>query len=211
MNSETFHRLHNLRMENDAAKFAMDDMRPRFDQMKNRKENGTAPRAIVAYQLFQTPKAIASRLVSMLNLKPGARVLEPSAGLGRLLDALGPCKPSEIVAVELTQQCAGELFKQDRSGVVIKQRDFLTMTTDDLGTFDAVVMNPPFHMRSDIRHIEHALKFLKPGGRLATICLDTHHRREAFEEMAEMWVDLNAGEFRESGTMVSTALIVIQK
>lgn len=82
MNGETFNRLHSLRMENDAAGFAFDELRPRFERMASRHENGSAPRAVSAYQLFQTPKALAERMALMLPIHSGSRVLEPSAGLG---------------------------------------------------------------------------------------------------------------------------------
>lgn len=209
MNAETFNRLHALRMENDAARYAQQEMKPRFDRMVGRHENGTAPRAVVAYQLFQTPAAIAAQLVALLNLTPGMRILEPSAGLGRLLDAVKPFAPSEVVAVEMAQHCAGELFRQERAGVTIKQRDFLACSPEETGLFDAVVMNPPFHMRSDIRHIEHARKFLKPGGRLVAVVMDTPHRRAAFESIASNWIDLPADAFKSEGTHVKTAIVVL--
>jgi SAM-dependent methyltransferase len=202
-----FHRLHTLRMENDAAGFAMDEMRPGFERLADRHENGAAPRAVPVFNLFQTPLDVAARLVALLNLKAGARVLEPSAGLGRLLDALKPFAPSEVVAVEVATDCARELFRQERDGVTIKQRDFLTVTPEEIGAFDAVVMNPPFHMRADIKHIEHARTFLKPGGRLAAICMEGLKRREAFA--GRQWIDLPAGTFKESGTNVATAIVII--
>lgn len=205
MKPETFDRLLDLRADNTAAKFAMDEQRPRFDALRNRHENGTAPRAVSAFQLFQTPAALAARLVAALGLAPGARVLEPSAGLGRLLDALAPHDPAEVVAVEIAPQCAGELFRQDRTRVRIKQRDFLTCTPADLGTFDAVAMNPPFHLRADVAHIRHALQFLKPGGRLAALCLDTHHRRAALEPLGNL-EPIPAGTFAKEGTNVATLL-----
>jgi predicted RNA methylase len=208
MNAETFNRLHSLRMENDAAGFAMQEMRPRFDRMAGRHENGTAPRAVSVYQLFQTPVAVAAQLAALLDLKPGARVLEPSAGLGRLLDAVLPFSPGEVVAVEQAPECAAELYRQNRDGVTIKQRDFLSLTPDDLGQFDAVIMNPPFHLRADIRHIQHALRFVRPGGRLAAVCMDERRRREAFAGAA-MWVSLPAGSFKESGTGIGAALVLL--
>jgi SAM-dependent methyltransferase len=197
-------------MENDAAGFAMEEMRPRFLRMAGRHENGTAPRAVVVYQLFQTPPDVAACLIALLGLRPGARILEPSAGLGRLLDALQPYEPAEIVAVEQATDCAAELFRQNRERVTIKQRDFLTLTPAELGTFDAVVMNPPFHMRADIRHIEHALKFVKPGGTLAAICLDGHRRRATFAPRASKWVDLPAGTFKTEGTNVAACAFTIE-
>lgn len=204
-----FHRLHNLRMENDQAGYAMAELKPRFDQLAGRHENGTAPRAVSAFNLFQTPPELAARMVALLDLKPGCRVLEPSAGLGRLLDALTPL-PAETVAVEIATQCAQELYRQDRDRTIIKQRDFLTVTPDKIGLFDCVIMNPPFHLRADIKHIRHACNFVKTGGKLVALCLDTHHRREAFAH-ADQWIDIDAGMFGKDGTNVKTAIVVMEK
>lgn len=193
-------------MENDAAGFRMADMRPRFSRLAQRHENGAAPRAVSAYQLFQTPAEIAARLVELAGVAPGSRVLEPSAGLGRLLDALPRCS---VVAVEMAAACAGELFKQEREGVEIVQRDFLELSPAEFGLFDSVVMNPPFHMRADIAHIRHALEFLKPGGCLAALCLDTAHRSTALRGLCTTWEQLPAGTFSKEGTHVSTVLLSI--
>ena len=209
MNANTFNRLHNLRMENDAARFAQMDMKPRFDRLANRHENGTAPRAVSAFQLFQTPPDLAARLVAAAEIKPGWRVLEPSAGLGRILDALKPCQCGEVVAVEMAANIAGELFNQDRDGVRIVQRDFLTVQPDVGNLFDAVVMNPPFHLRADIAHILHAVKFLKPGGTLAALCFDTPHRAAALKPLAATWEPIAAGTFGKEGTSVPTVLLTI--
>lgn len=209
MKPETFNKLHTLRMENDAAKYAMDEMRPRFDRMKGRHENGTAPRAVVAYQLFQTPAAVASQLVALLDLNQNCKVLEPSAGLGRILDAIAPFA-RDVVAVEMAANIAGELYLQERPEVKILQRDFLSVSPSETGQFDAVAMNPPFHLRDDIKHIRHALTFVKPGGRLAALCLNTHHRATAFKAMASQWIELEPGAFKESGTNVGVIMMLIE-
>lgn len=206
MNPETFARLHRLNEENDDHAALLDALRPRFDRLAKRHENGTAPRAVSSFQLFQTPPELAARLVASLDLEDGARVLEPSAGLGRLLDAVAALKPAEVVAVDVSPACTGELFRQERDGVTIKQRDFLAVSPEELGTFDAVVMNPPFHMRADVRHILHALKFLRPGGRCAAVCLDTPHRSAALRRLADSWEELPPETFRAEGTSVRTIL-----
>ena len=54
----------------------------------------------------------------------------------------------------------------------------------ELGTFDRIVMNPPFDHGADIRHIEHARGKLKPGGRLVAICAAGPRQRERFEATA---------------------------
>lgn len=196
-------------MENDAAGYAMQEQRPRFDRLAHRVENGTEPRAISAFNLFQTPSPVSAQLVALLGLSDGERVLEPSAGLGRILDALEPFNPSEVVAVEQAPQCAGELFRQNRSCVRIMQRNFLALYPEETGLFDAVAMNPPFHMRSDIRHIRHALTFLRPGGRLAALCLNTHHRVDAFKSSASEWIELPESTFAAEGTRVSAVLCLL--
>lgn len=159
-------RLRGLQIDTILAGANMDAMRERFDKLGNRHEDGTAPRAVSAFNLFQTPPELATRLVAHLDLHHNKRVLEPSAGLGHILDAIRATSAWDVTAVEIDATLAGELFRQERADVTIKQRDFLTCTVADLGLFDAVAMNPPFHMRADIRHILHARQFLKPGARL---------------------------------------------
>jgi hypothetical protein len=198
-------------MDNDAAGYAMQEMASRFATIKGRHENGTAPRAVVVRQLFQTPSDLADRLAGLLDPKPGSRILEPSAGLGRLLDGLKFYEPAEVVAVEMAADCARELFTQDRSGVVIKQRDFLTVTPEEIGQFEAVIMNPPFTMRSDIRHILHAIQFVKPGGKLAGICMAGRHREEQIRPLCDRWLPLGPGTFKESGTDTPTVMFRITK
>ena len=246
-----FHRLHQLRMENDAAGFAMQEMKPRFDRLAGRHENGAAPVAVSAYQLFQTPVPIAAQLAALLGLNAvdpsTARVLEPSAGLGRLIDAIlhpiqMPIAPAEeaeginggseggrveVVAVEMEPVLCRHLYENYDScngEKTLYRRDFLTMKPAETGLFDAVIMNPPFHMRSDIKHILHALTFLKPEGKLAAICMEGPPRRrkgsmevrragerdKALRPLASKWISLDPAAFKETGTHVQTAMLLIE-
>ena len=70
-----------------------------------------------------------------------------------------------------------------------------------------MVMNPPFHMRSDIKHILHARKFLKPSGELVALCLDTPHREKALRHLAIHWEKVEAGTFGKEGTQVPTVIL----
>ena len=220
-------------MENDAAGFAMQEMKPRFDRLAGRHENGAAPVAVSAYQLFQTPVPIAAQLAALLGLKPSARVLEPSAGLGRLIDAIlhpiqMPIAPAEeaeginggseggrveVVAVEMEPVLCRHLYENYDScngEKTLYQRDFLTMSPKETGLFDAVIMNPPFHMRSDIKHILDALTFLKPEGKLAAICMEGPHREKALRPLASKWISLDPAAFKETGNHVQTAMLLIE-
>ena len=78
-----------------------------------------------------------------------------------------------------------------------------------LGTFDRIVMNPPFAHGDDIRHIRHALGFLRPGGRLVAICADGPRQQERLRPIASRWLPLPAGTFADQGTDVRTVMLAI--
>jgi protein-L-isoaspartate O-methyltransferase len=134
---------------------------------------------VSAPQLFPTPPGLAERMVDLAGLAVGMRVLEPSAGTGRLLEALPGIVPFgqvrqtalQVVAVEVNAALAARLACSGLAATV-RCADFLTCSADaeDLGLFDAVLMNPPFAQGADIAHITHALTMLKPGGRLVALC-----------------------------------------
>ena len=153
------------------------------------------------------------------GLDEGHRVLEPSAGTGVLVDAihahnLNSGYVSDIIAVELNSTLAHRLaFNSALGAARVTPGDFLEQN-GNLGTFDRVVMNPPFINGADIKHIQHALHFLKPGGRLVALCANGSRQRETLMPLAERsggwWEDLPAGTFAEQGTNVNTALLVIE-
>ena len=201
-----FRRLQMLRAANDEAGARMEAMRPRFDRLRDRHANGVAPRAVSSFNLFQTPVEIAAMMAEAAGITADTSVLEPSAGLGRLVNACLAAGCGRVVAVEVSPDCAGELYRMELDGMEIRQRDFLLLSPDELGQFDRVVMNPPFHMRADIAHIQHASRFVKPGGRLVALCMDTHHRREAFASMS--YTQLPARSFRKEGTGIDVAMLV---
>lgn len=203
-------RLKAMQEEHEGTAALMDALRPRFAALANRHQNGTAPKAITAFNLFQTPEPLAARMADLAELRPGLRVLEPSAGLGRLILACErKCKNLQTVAVEIAPACAQVLF-QNHGQLKIFQRDFLTLAPEETGLFDRIVMNPPFKMRRDIAHIRHALDFLAPGGLLVALCLSENRRLMAFREMAETWETIPAGTFRGEGTNVETILFTFR-
>jgi len=85
---------------------------------------------------------------------------------------------------------------------------------DDLRTFDAVLMNPPFAHGADIAPIKHALTMLKPGGRLVALCANGPRQNASLRPMVEArggeWEELPADTFKEEDTGVRVALITIQ-
>lgn len=79
------------------------------------------------------------------------------------------------------------------------------------------MMNPPFANGADIDHVSHALKFLKPSGRLVAIMsagvkTSTTKKAKAFLELLKgyEWSFRNVpdGAFKESGTNVRVTMLV---
>jgi len=185
-----------------------------FQAMKDQLRNGGV-KVVSAPQLFPTPVDLAQRMADLAEIRPGDRVLEPSAGTGRLIGAMGgrmfghnpEC--GEVLAIEINHSLTDTLRAQFPL-TDVRCTDFL-QCNGDIGTFDAVIMNPPFENAVDIKHITHAMTMLKPGGRLVAICANGPRQNEKLkplvESMGGIWEPLPAGTFAESGTGVNTVLL----
>ena len=166
----------------------------------------TGVQTVSAPQLFPTPPEIAEQMVELAEIEPGHDVLEPSAGTGNLLKALPCIRPNgAITAVEINYSLSKAL--EPWADTVICG-DFLARN-GDIGKFDRILMNPPFENGSDIKHIKHAIDFLKPGGRLVALCANGPRQQEQLKPLADSWEVLPKGSFKNSGTMVNVAMMVI--
>lgn len=201
-------RLRHLLEVTEARAEEMEEQRPRFERLA---DPASKPRAVSSFNLFQTPETLAARVAAMLR-GPG-RTLEPSAGLGRLYRAVRGIDPAcHVTLVEQAAECCGELYRQIESDADCRliQGDFLEQTPDKLGLFDSILMNPPFKMGRDIKHILHAAKFLASGGRLVSLCSNGPRQRDKLQPMATEWHELPPGSFKESYTNVAAAIVVIE-
>lgn len=167
-------------------------------------------------QQFYTPADLAARVIALADIQPGMRVLEPSAGRGAL--ALPAVQAgARVDAYDIDR---GNLdFLMDAlpatSGTGF---DFLRADPEVDGGYDRVVMNPPFTRDQDVKHVLHALRFVKPGGRLvaimsAGITFRTTGLAPGFRArvagMSGTIELLPEGSFKASGTGVNTCLVVI--
>lgn len=204
--NDRLHREHMAARESDAAEDAT------FRAMRDQLKQGV--KVVAVPQLFVTSVELAARAVKKADIKPGHRVLEPSAGTGALLGAMGGQmfghnpERGAVVAIEINQGLADQLT-QNFPLTSVHCADFLECN-GDLGAFDRIVMNPPFANAADIKHIEHARKMLAPGGRLVAICANGPRQNEKLRPLCSEWHDLPAGSFIDAGTGVNTALIVIE-
>ncbi|MEP7299721.1 MAG: hypothetical protein ABI702_26370, partial [Burkholderiales bacterium] len=170
---------------------------------------------VSAPQLFPTPPELAARMVELAGIERGMRVLEPSAGTGRLLAAIREATGGGAVrtAIEISARMC-DVLRVREEGVDTRNCDFLECCADQLGgLFDRVVMNPPFGAGADIKHITHALTMLKPGGRLVALCANGPRQNSALRPLVDAsegdWEDLPSDSFNAEGTAVSVALITL--
>lgn len=199
-------RLYHLKEVAEAKAEEQAEQRARFEKLA---DPASAPRVATGHNLFQTPEALAARVVR--QLKTVGRVLEPSAGLGRLYRAVRAVDPTApVTLVDNSPTCFRELYHATEGdpNATLRADDFLSVTPAHLGLFDSIVMNPPFERGTDIRHVNHARRFLAPGGKLVSIVAAGPKQRAAFHGVADIWSLLPAFSFRSEGTDVETALVI---
>lgn len=184
--------------------------RSEFDDIKDSLKAGV--KVVNAPQLFPTPPEIASRMVALADISVGESVLEPSAGTGRILDAVDQAiglRERLVVAVEIDAQLVQGLhqrFNREWAKVELHQADFLTLAATDPTRFDVVLLNPPFRAGSDIAHIMAAMKMTRSGGRVVAICANGPRQNDTLKPMAQTWEELPEGTFANAGTNVSTVI-----
>jgi hypothetical protein len=160
---------------------------------------------------FETPKAVVDRMVSLVW--PCGDVLEPSAGMGAIVDNL----PNGDYSLACVEKNANRVNALREKGYVVHCMDFLQY---DETTFDTIFMNPPFEESQDIAHVMHAYSLLNDDGKMVAIMGEGAFFREdkkaaAFREWLDSvggWSEqLPDGSFKESGTGVATRIVVIEK
>ena len=166
------------------------------------------------FQAFYTPATVAAELVGLADIQAGMTCLEPSAGEGAIALAAKQAG-ANVTTVEMNPEAVSVL---ESHGFTPEVRDFLTL--EPQAAYDRVLMNPPFTNHQDIRHVQHAYRFLKPGGKLYSIMSpsftfgDAKERQEFRQFLAEhgrVVKELPAGAFSESGTEVRTVIVELAK
>jgi predicted RNA methylase len=180
-----------------------------FDAMRESLKQGI--QTATAPELFPTPRQLAERVAELADIQPGHTVLEPSAGTGNLIEA-AQARGGDVTAIEINAGLARALASKSEK---TRCADFLECGPE-LGKFDRIIMNPPFSGQADIAHVNHALKFLKPGGNLvaimaAGVTFRQDRKASEFRSMIEKEggtiETLPDDTFKEAGTSVRTVLV----
>lgn len=159
-------------------------------------------------QYYPTPKAVCDALMNRISITRNGRILEPSCGCGRLLDALSSAYPqAELRGVEYHM---GRARQARDKGHNVVCANFLSLKPAWGDKYDAVVMNPPFYGLHYAKHIRHAMKFIQDDGVIYSILPATAYYDHKEIEIAQWW-DLPVASFSESGTRVPTGIAKIYK
>lgn len=170
------------------------------------------------FEFFPTPPDVVRHVINFADIRDGMRVLEPSAGQGAIAKAAHDAAADVMIDMyELMPSNNDALHALNlRLSGIGEPVDFLTVEPAPI--YDRVVMNPPFGRQADIKHVNHALKFLKPGGLLVSVMSSsvtfrsnklTSDFRQLVENRGGHIEELPEGAFKSSGTMVSTVIVVI--
>lgn len=178
---------------------------------------GERPNLKKEYQFFPTPNEVADFLCQQVRIYAIDHVLEPSAGDGALVKAIQRARPGITVDVyELMPQNLAILAKMP--DVTVEGEDFLEAHPRPV--YSIIIANPPFTKNQDIDHVLHMYKFLNDGGTLVSVMSkhftfsenrkETEFREWLYSVEATI-IPLDAGAFKQSGTMIETVVVKITK
>ena len=201
-------KLRHMKEQCEATREAMKIEGQRFEKLANQEV-----KAVAAVKLLQTPEDIAElrveQIIELAGELHGKRILEPSAGLGRLYSAVRHASSkAHITLVENSPQCSKYLYGLTNGDLCQNQiqGDFLACDQSRLGgMFDCALMNPPFKNGLDIKHIKHAYRFLKPGGVIVAICSAGPRQQRAFSQWHQS--PLPEKTFSSEGTNARTMIV----
>lgn len=177
------------------------------DDNRPAKATGTAVSKDLQY--YPTPEKVVQTVLdrNFGETISGYKVLEPSCGCGRFLDALAK-RNAIVFGIEYDNTRAAQARAKGHS---VLTANFLETIPEPI--YDAVVMNPPFYGKHYAKHLRHAYKFLKPGGVLISILpatakydhgiIDSEFPTSKYDRN---WFDLPVGSFSESGTNINTGI-----
>lgn len=168
---------------------------------------------IKQFQFYETPEELAKELVRLADIQPTDYVLEPSAWHGAIVNQILMKQPKWISLIELNDENFKVLQSKYPNMWSITKMDFLWFTT---GSYDKIIMNPPFAKSQDVKHILHAYSLLSKGWRIVAIASASVKSREwkLYDELRSLnpeIIDIDAWAFKASGTMVNTVIVILNK
>lgn len=170
------------------------------------------------YQFFATPAHLAEELVSFAELTDEDTILEPSAGQGAIINAINNACTIVPDCYELMPTNA-MILRQSSLKFNLLGDDFLRHRDKK---YSKIIANPPFSNNQDIDHIRAMYNTLSIGGRLVSLAspswtFGNQKKQYLFKEWLEnedinaLVLDVPKGTFKESGTMIESKIVIINK
>lgn len=166
---------------------------------------------------FPTPEKIILRMVGIAGDLQGKTVLDPSCGIGSILD-IAKAEGAICYGVEVVPRFAK--FCQDYGGFLeVVCGDFMEQETRP---FDFILMNPPFERKQAALHVMRAFDWLEDGGKLVAVVPSILENGQQYE-FFRAWLSgkfhefeaVDPGAFSGSDsfnkTGVSVSLLIITK
>lgn len=167
--------------------------------------------------LYPTPEKLAIKMLSMADWKDVKNILEPSAGLGHLINSINEHKKynsMSVSAIEIDNDCRNILIG---NGVNVIDSDFLLY--NGLEQFDLIVANFPFS--DGDKHLHKAIDILFSGQIVCLLNAETlknpysNSRKDLVQKLKNLDAKIeyiqNAFVDAERKTGVEVALIYISK
>ena len=182
----------------------------------NQIANGEKRNLKKEFQFFATPSKLTKKLVELAELKQGDTILEPSAGQGAIIKAINEVCDISPDCFELMDVNRLILAKTDLNYSLIGE-DFLK--SDNI-KYSKIIANPPFSKNQDIEHVYKMYEKLHKGGRIVSIMskhwITSNNKKETnFRMFLNIndceYQSVNAGEFKESGTNISSIIVEIRR
>lgn len=210
-NGHLFFESDTLRDVNMALAEFYGDVLPDATEAKpDKRRPGTAVSKDLQY--YPTPLSVVETVLRNFYNVEGLRILEPSCGCGRFMDALRK-RGAKAFGIEVDPTRAA--LTRARGHSVLTANFLETQPTPN---YDAVIMNPPFYGTHYAQHVRHAFDFLKPGGKLVAILPVTARDHGLLDDLGAKparysgpWDDLPVGSFSESGTNINTTVLTLHK
>jgi SAM-dependent methyltransferase len=188
---------------------------------------------------FFTPQPVVELMADLVQIRPGDRVLDPTAGSGTFL-VVAHARGADIDGIEIDPElvalCRLNLALHDANPRSIRRADLFQDPPVD--TYDIILANPPFsvdirdpdilrtfslsngrgRMSSDVLFLQAAHARLRPGGKLAVVLprsiLANPRYHWVREWLAERFVrvavvSLPEGVFRPFGGTATRAVVLV--
>ena len=202
------------------------DVRPIIDLATRLPTQTVRSEEQIDWQQFSTPVDIAAVAVLLANVQPDDVILEPSAGNGLLVAQLGAHQTLHLN--ELDPARRGRLAHVFPDAIVTGHDGAtLNSSLSDIERPTLIIMNPPFSRSlgrgaddyAAVRHLQAALRRLRPGGRLVAIMPDwfgpSARMRDQYETVLRDVTVRTAIRlekcYLKHGTSIAVRLFVIDK